>query len=202
MELVTARLRIDALRPADADGLFACRADPAVARYQGWCPVDLAAARAFIEAQPQPPAQGWFQRAIRRREGGALIGDLGVCLPENPQDSVEFGISIAPPHQGRGYAGEAVRALFAFVFDGLGRHRVHASVDPRNLASMAMLRALGMRQEAHHRESLWFKDEWVDDVVFAMLQSEWRTRQAGRPVFPAPRTIPCGPSRHHDDGDT
>ena len=178
MELVTPRLQIDALRPADAAGLFACRADPEVARYQGWCPADLAASLTFIEAQPLQPSSGWFQRAIRLREGGALIGDLGVSLPEDPHDPVEFGVSLAPAHQGHGYSSEAVRALFAYVFEQLGRHRIHASVDPRNLASMAMLGALGMRQEAHHRESLWFKDEWVDDVIFAMLDHEWQARRA------------------------
>ncbi|MEO7051692.1 MAG: GNAT family protein [Rhodanobacter sp.] len=176
MELVTDRLQIDALRAADAEGLFACRADPAVARYQGWCPADLAAARDFIDAQSRQPAHGWFQRAVRLREGNVLIGDLGVCLPEDPRDSVEFGISIAPAYQGQGYSSEAVRALFAFVFGRLGCHRVHASVDPRNLASMAMLRALGMRHEAHHRESLWFKNDWVDDVIFALLDHEWSQR--------------------------
>lgn len=170
------RLQIDALRPSDAADLFACRADPAVALYQGWCPADLAAAREFIKAQPQQPLHGWFQRAIRLREGDTLIGDLGVNLPEDPQDSVEFGVSIAPAHQGHGYSSEAVRALFACVFGQLGRHRILASVDPRNLASMAMLRALGMRQEAHHRESLWFRDKWVDDVIFALLDHEWRVQ--------------------------
>jgi len=181
MELATARLHIDALRPADAEGLFACRADPSVALYQGWCPIDLAAAREFIVAQPASPSHGWFQRAIRLGDGGTLIGDLGVCLPEGPHDSVEFGVSIAPAQQGMGYASEAVRALIAWVFGELGRHRIHASVDPRNLASMAMLRALGMRQEAHHHESLWFKGEWVDDVIFAMLDHEWRMQQASGP---------------------
>ena len=123
MELVTARLRIDALRPADAEALFACRADPAVARYQGWRPADVAAAREFIAAQPLQPAHGWFQRAIRLREGGRLIGDLGLNLPEDAKESVEFGISIAPAEQGRGYAGEAVRAMFDQVFGRWGRHR-------------------------------------------------------------------------------
>jgi RimJ/RimL family protein N-acetyltransferase len=33
-----------------------------------------------------------------------------------------------------------------------------------------------MRQEAHFRESLWFKGEWADDVVFAILESEWQER--------------------------
>lgn len=180
MELVTARLRIDALRPDDAAALFALRSDPAVARYQGWCPADLAAARAFIDAQPQPPSHGWFQRAIRLREDGTLIGDLGVNLPGEAGDSAEFGISIAPARQGRGYAGEAMRAVLGHVFGQLGRHRVRASVDPRNLACMALLRSLGMRQEAHHRESLWLHGEWVDDLIFALLAREWQATERHR----------------------
>ena len=47
---------------------------------------------------------------------------------------------------------------------------------------MALLRRVGMRQEAHFRESLWFKGEWADDVVFAILQSEWMgSPQKGSP---------------------
>jgi RimJ/RimL family protein N-acetyltransferase len=179
VELVTARQANNASASAGSNASICSRADPEVARYQGWCPADLAATREFIDAQPLSTSHGWFQRAIRLREGGVLVGDLGVCLPEDPQDSVEFGVSIAPEFQERGYSGEVVRALFGFVFEQLGRHRVHASVDPRNVASMAMLRSLGMRQEAHHRESLWFKGEWVDDVIFAMLQQEWNVWQAG-----------------------
>jgi RimJ/RimL family protein N-acetyltransferase len=178
MELVTARLRIDALRPDDAAALFAVRGDPAVARYQGWRPADLAAAQAFIGRQsPAATPAGWFQRAIRLREDGRLIGDLGVNLPGDATEPVEFGISLAPEGQGRGYAREAVRALFGHVFGPLGRHRVRASVDPRNLACLALLRSLGMRQEAHHRESLWLHGEWVDDMVFAMLDREWPTTE-------------------------
>jgi RimJ/RimL family protein N-acetyltransferase len=173
MELVTARLRIDSLRPDDAAALFALRSDPAVARYQGWRPADLAAARAFIDRQsPASTPDGWFQRGIRLREDGRLIGDLGVSLPEDAMESVEFGISLAPTAQGRGYAVEAVRALFDQVFGPWRRHRIHASVDPRNLACLALLRSLGMRQEAHHRESLWLHGEWVDDMIFAMLSRD------------------------------
>ncbi len=175
MELATPRLRIDALRPADADAFFACRSDPAVARFQGWCPVDLAEARDFIDAQASVPLDapdGWLQRAIRLHDG-TLIGDLGVCLSADPHESVEFGISVTPAHQGRGHAREAACALFEHVFVALGWYRIHASVDPRNRASMKLLSAMGMRQEAHHRESLWLRGEWVDDVIFAMLASEW-----------------------------
>lgn len=173
---MTPRLQIDALRPADAQALFACRGDPRVARFQGWQPVDVDSVEVFIASQgamDEASLQGWFQRAIRLRDSGELIGDLGLDLPADAQASVEFGISLAASRQGQGYATEALDALFDHVFRELRRHRIHASVDPRNLASMAMLQAMGMRQEAHHRESLWFHGEWVDDVIFAMLAREW-----------------------------
>ncbi|MEI7037089.1 GNAT family N-acetyltransferase [Fulvimonas yonginensis] len=177
MELTTTRLRIDRLRVYDAQALFACRTAPAVARYQGWRPADPDEAKAFIERQPAEPSTGWFQRAIRLREGG-LIGDLGVCLPHEPGASAEFGISLAPVHQGRGYAREAVRALLDHGFGVLGWRRVQASVDPRNAACLALLRSLGLRQEAHFRERLWLHGEWVDDVVFALLAREWPSASA------------------------
>ncbi|TPG10327.1 N-acetyltransferase [Rhodanobacter glycinis] len=181
MEMNTPRLRLDALHPADAAALFGYRADPDVSRFQGWRPTSVAEAAGFIERQAGATLDtpdNWFQRAIRLHEDESLIGDLGIHLPGGVGGSIEFGISIAPAHQGNGYASEAVRAVFDLVFGRLGRHRTHASVDPRNLASMAMLRGLGMRQEAHHRESLWLQGEWVDDVIFAMLGREWLAQQA------------------------
>jgi RimJ/RimL family protein N-acetyltransferase len=180
MELTTTRLQINALRPADAPVLFGYRADPEVTRFQGWRPASLAEVADFIAAQGPASADipdGWFQRAIRLRQGGDLIGDIGIHMPADAAASIEFGISMAPDRQRQGYAGEVLQALFTWVFGTLGRHRIHASVDPRNLASMAMLRSLGMRQEAHFRESLWFHGEWVDDVVFAMLAQEWSSHR-------------------------
>jgi RimJ/RimL family protein N-acetyltransferase len=183
VDITTPRLRLDALQAADAEALFGYRGDPDVSRFQGWRPASLAEAAAFIERQAGASLDApgsWFQRAIRLDGERTLIGDLGIHLPAEAEGSIEFGITIAPAHQGRGYACESMRAVFELVFGRLGRHRIHASVDPRNLASMAMLRALGMRQEAHHRESLWLHGEWVDDVVFALLASEWRAAQSTR----------------------
>jgi len=174
MELATARLRLDALRIDDAVALFGYRSDPAVSRYQGWRPASVEDAESFIRNQSAliaPTPGQWFQRAIRLRDSEALIGDLGLCLSNDAQ--AEFGITLAPSMQGRGMAREALHALFHVLFGRLDVHRVHASVDPRNAPSMALLQAVGMRQEAHFRESLRFRGEWVDDVVFGLLAREW-----------------------------
>lgn len=173
MELATARLRLDALRQGDAEALFRYRADPEVCRYQGWRPAALADAERFIEGQSAivEPLQGqWFQRAIRSRDDGVLIGDAGFCIAD---EQAEFGITLAPAAQGKGLAREALHALFGWLFGEQGIRRVHASVDPRNAPSVALLQALGMRKEAHFRESLLFHGEWVDDIVFGLLASEW-----------------------------
>jgi RimJ/RimL family protein N-acetyltransferase len=178
MEFVTPRLRLDVLRESDAETLFQYRADPSVALYQGWCPASRDEALDFIRSQQQialDVPDSWLQLAIRRSEDGALVGDLGLHLPSDADGSYEFGVTVAPAHQGKGYAREAVRALLDFVFGKLGAHRVHASIDPRNIASGALLRSLGMRQEAHFRESLKMRGEWVDDVIFALLAREWPT---------------------------
>ena len=30
-----------------------------------------------------------------------------------------------------------------------------------------------MRKEAHFVKSLWFREEWVDDIIHALLAEEW-----------------------------
>lgn len=189
----TPRLLLDSLSEDDAPRLLAYRSDPSVTCFQPFEPASLEDARRFIaeaswaagdagggvagdatggDRGGAADAGGWRQLAIRLKATGELAGDAGVRLfPAEPQ--AEIGVTVAPEHQGRGIATEAVQALLAHLFGELRLHRVHASVDPRNAASMALFARLGFRREAHFSESLWFKGEWVDDVIFAMLRREW-----------------------------
>ncbi|MDP3208161.1 MAG: GNAT family protein, partial [Rhodoglobus sp.] len=74
---------------------------------------------------------------------------------------------------GRGVAHEAARATLDLAFGPLGLHRVFAELDPRNAASVALCRRLGMRHEAHFVEHMAFKGEWADTDIYAILSSEW-----------------------------
>jgi RimJ/RimL family protein N-acetyltransferase len=170
------RVVLRELRADDAETMFAYRSDPDVARYQSWDPGSADELRTFIDrlSHTRPFAPGaWHQLGIALRSTGELIGDCGVHVLAGEPRQAEFGITVAPALQGRGYASEALRALLAVLFDDLGKHRVYGSVDPRNGPSIALLRRAGFRQEAHLRESLWFKGEWADDMIFALLRREW-----------------------------
>ncbi len=178
-ELVTPRLVLRRLRLSDCAAMFEYRSDPNVSRFQMWEPRSVEEVRSFItglsNVKPDTPGT-WFQLAITLRESGLLVGDCGLRFPAEEIHQVEVGITLAPSHQGKGYATEALVAVLEYLFVSLTKHRVFASTDPRNHSSVALLERVGMQKEAHFRESLWFKNEWADDLVFAMLDREWKAR--------------------------
>jgi RimJ/RimL family protein N-acetyltransferase len=174
--LSTDRLLIRKLEAGDAAALLAYRGRPEVYRYQFWRPKTMGEAGEFIRSventEPDTP-DTWLQVAICLKDTGEMIGDAGMhFLPDEPMQA-EIGYSIAPERQGRGYAREAVRAILGYLFETLGKHRVTASVDPRNAPSIALLEKLGFRKEAHFRQSVYMDGEWCDDCMYAMLECEW-----------------------------
>jgi RimJ/RimL family protein N-acetyltransferase len=175
--ILTPRLVLGELTGADIPRLFEYRSAPTVRRFQGFEPQCLDDARRFIEtgrsvALGEPGA--WHQLGIRLRNSSELVGDIGVRYPTERPNDAEIGITVASDSQRRGIAAESLTGLLGYLFDHLSTHRVFASVDPLNIASMALFDSLGMRRESRSRQSLWFKGSWVDEVVFAMLKSEWQ----------------------------
>ncbi|MEO6200543.1 MAG: GNAT family protein [Cryobacterium sp.] len=189
--LLTERLSIAPLGDADAAAFARYRQDPDVARFQSWS-TDFSAADAsgLLAGQPPgalPAAGGWLQLAVRSRDRagrpgdepgdrtGALLGDVAVHAVADQPDTMELGVTFAREHQGRGYATEAVLAVLGDLFERHGVHRVIAHCDARNDAVGALLRRVGMRQEAREIEADWFKGEWTTLDSYALLAREWRS---------------------------
>jgi hypothetical protein len=91
----------------------------------------------------------WLQIAVARAGDGPLVGDCALAPQAHEARTVEIGFTIAPEHQGRGYAREAVSLLLRYLFGQLGKHRVTASCDSRNAPSVRVLETVGMRREGH-----------------------------------------------------
>jgi RimJ/RimL family protein N-acetyltransferase len=178
-EVRTPRLCLRRFRESDVHTFARYRSDPTVARYQGWdAPYPVEQARRFVStmatAQADVPGE-WLQIAVALARDGSLVGDCAFAPQTHEPRTVEIGFTIAPEHQGRGYAREAVSLLLRYLFTQLGKHRVTASCDPRNAPSIKVLEAAGMRREGHMVESTWSQGEWTDDLLFAMLRREWKS---------------------------
>ena len=174
-ELRTPRLHLRPLTPDDIPAIAHYRDDPEVSRHQSWDRYTNDDARALVESvagcTPGTPGQ-WFQWGITRADG-LLLGDCGLKILGDEPRLGQIGYTLGRAHQRQGYATEAVRAVLDLAFARLGLHRVSASVDADNHASLALLERLGLRREAHFKRSEWFKGAWVDDIVYAVLRDEW-----------------------------
>lgn len=129
-------------------------ADPAVHRY--------------LWPRPDDPLTDMFSRTLRaagswqlygyglflahERTSGRLVGQMGVFhswrgFGQGMDDVPEAGWIVAREHWGKGYAGEAMRAVLEW-FDQAhgtqaGRQRVACMIDRENAASVALAKRLG-----------------------------------------------------------
>jgi RimJ/RimL family protein N-acetyltransferase len=142
----TARLQLRRFRPGDAPRLAAYRADPVLARYQGWSALSVQEAGDFVREMQDQPAfveQAWLQVAIARRSDDVLIGDIGLCL--HGAGTLEVGFTLERAAHGQGLATEALRALFSALQGHAAVTQIIAICDERNAACLRVLRRLGMR---------------------------------------------------------
>lgn len=107
-----------------------------------------------------------------------VIGDLYFTITSIENSGGEIGWVFHPDFQGRGFAREAAAAVLEVAFDRVGLHRVTAELDPRNLASERLCRALGMRQEAFFVQDVMFRGEWADTGIYAILADEWNAARS------------------------
>lgn len=146
LTLLTDRLSLRRSRPEDAEAIAAYRNDPEVRRFQGWDLTDLDAVRESVRemAGRTPGKMDWVQFSVIERSTGRLVGDVGLC-PSGDPGVIKVGYTIAPSHQGQGYATEAVAALIDYIFEELGALTVRAYADADNLASRRVAEHVGMR---------------------------------------------------------
>jgi RimJ/RimL family protein N-acetyltransferase len=158
---------------------------PDIATYQDWpLPYTRDLAHGLVEALERlsgPTNGGWVQLAIDASSG--LVGDVAVWLDDDGTFAM-VGYTLAPEHQGRGFAAEALEAVVEWLFHRKRVHRIAATIDPRNLASARVLERCGFEFVGTARSSASVRDEWADDTRFSLLREDWtawRKRPRGAP---------------------
>ena len=166
----------------DLDAVHDMQSRPEVTRYLLFDVRDRDEARISLEervAAGRPDHEGGrllLALAVALPPAGPLIGDVVLFQESREHRQGEIGYIFHPDHAGRGYATEAARAMLGLGFEAYGLHRIVGRLDARNAASARVLERLGMRREAHFVQNEIVKGEWSDEIVYAMLEDEWRSR--------------------------
>ena len=180
--LRTTRLVLRTMTPADIDDIHSYQSREDVCRYLPFAPrtrEEVAEkVAAYATALTLSGDGDFWEIAIERASdaGGRVIGDVYFTIASVANATGEIGWTVHPAYAGRGYMTEAAGAMLDVAFGELGLHRVHARLDPRNDASVALCQRLGMREEACFVENVWFKDAWGDTAIYAILDREWSAR--------------------------
>ena len=177
--LETDRLLLRPYRSDDLDALHARRSNADVARYLYWDPQtedEVRQTLATKTASRSIRAEGDVLALVaEHRSTGEQVADVSLHLLSEKHGSAEIGYIVHPAHASRGYATEATLPLLAVAFDDLGLHRVIGRTEARNVASARVLEKLGLRLEAHFVENEIVKGEWQSELVYAILEREWRS---------------------------
>jgi len=180
IRLVTDRLVIRAYEPPDIHVLieYLSSKDPMVSRVMQIAPT-AEAISAYWEpmcsvdpfADPQ-----WLSLLIELKAEQKVVGNVGygITVIDDAHKLGSIGWSLSPVHRGRGIATEAAMAVLGLLFDHLGVHRVQARTGRANAPSWRLMERLGMRREAHFRESHTnLSGAWDDEYIYAILKREW-----------------------------
>ncbi len=112
-----------------------------------------------------------LELAITDHERGMLLGGCSIRI-DAAHRCGEIGYVVYLPHQGRGIATEAARALTAYGFDVLDLNRIEAHCFEENAASARVLEKCGMRFEGLLRQKIIKWGEPKDLRFYGVLRSD------------------------------
>ncbi len=111
---------------------------------------------------------------ICRTGDDAIIGTVNFSqIFRRLFQNAYIGYQLFAGYTGHGYMTEAVDVALRYAFAELGLHRVEASVQPRNVASIAVLRRNGFVMEGSSRRYLKINGRWRDHERWAILKEDW-----------------------------
>jgi len=149
----TQRLRVRRLRLGDAEFIVELLNDEAFLHFIGdrgvRTPED--ACRYLVEGPLASYARyGYGLFMVEHRDDGVPIGICGLLLRPS-LEAPDIGFAYLAPFRGQGYGLEAAEATLRYAREELGIERVVAVTQADNVASVALLRRLGLEREGTTR---------------------------------------------------
>ncbi len=109
---------------------------------------------------------------------GEDVGGLSYHTRNRKDGNFSFGVRIAAPFRGRGYAQDATRILLRYGFLERNYHKCNSACVEGNTASIRLHHALGFRDEGRQRETLFMNGRYYDELLFGLTREEFDANDA------------------------
>jgi ribosomal-protein-alanine N-acetyltransferase len=110
---------------------------------------------------------------VCRKDTGAIAGVVNVThMIGGAFRSALLGYYAFAPSTGQGFMTDGLRMVVRHGFSMLGLHRVEANIQPGNVASIALVRRLGFRNEGTALRFMFIDGAWRDHQRWAMTEED------------------------------
>jgi RimJ/RimL family protein N-acetyltransferase len=179
-DLASQRVLLRELRPADAPALCALLTAREVQRFISPPPADIPGFEKFIARSRLQQRLGQLAcYAITLRGQEPAIGIIQMRETEKNFATAEWGFALGSPFWGTGVFQEAAQLALEFAFKRLNVHRMEARASVKNGRGNRALQKLGAVQEGVLRKSFLKNNEYQDQVLYAIVEDDWRAARNG-----------------------
>ena len=164
----------------DVDDLLEYQSNPEIVRYIPWPPITLEQVKKAAEAVVNTCTfqlkenKDFIVLVWELKISGKVIGQSNMMLVSKENKCANIGWVTHQDFQRQGYAFEATKALLKYAFTNTDVHRIIADIDTRVHESAALAEKLCMRREATYLDCEFFKGEWCDMWLYAILKREFQ----------------------------
>ncbi len=163
------RVRLRPLAARDEDE-FTALARASVALHHPWyaMPTTREDFRAYLARLSQPGIEGFL---VCLRDGGAMAGIVTIdSIIRGRYQSASLSYAAFAPAAGQGYMSEGLTLVLRYAFGELRLHRLEASIQPANHASLRLIGRMGFRKEGYSPAMLFIDGAWRDHERWAITR--------------------------------
>jgi RimJ/RimL family protein N-acetyltransferase len=163
------------LRASDAVSLFALLTSEEVARFISPPPSTVEGFERFIAWTLRQRAAGTYACfAVTLRGFDTAVGIFQIRETEPGFGTAEWGFAVGSAFWGTGVFQDGAELVLDFAFETLGAHRLEARAAVLNGRGNGALQKIGAVQECLLRKSFLRNGQYLDQVLYAILDSDWR----------------------------
>jgi [ribosomal protein S5]-alanine N-acetyltransferase len=163
------------LRASDAASLFALLTTEEVARFISPPPTTAEGFSRFIDwTLRQRTAGTYVCFAVTVAGFDTAVGIFQVRALDASFETAEWGFAIGSDFWGTGVFQDGAAMVLDFAFGTIGVHRLEARAAVQNGRGNGALQKLGAVQECRLRKSFQKNGEYLDQVLYSMIDTDWR----------------------------
>jgi [ribosomal protein S5]-alanine N-acetyltransferase len=167
------------LRASDAASLCALLTTEEVSRFISPPPTTVEGFERFIAWTLRQRTAGTYACfAVTLRGFDTAIGIFQIRELQPGFGTAEWGFAIGSPFWGTGVFQEGAELVLDFAFDTIGVHRLEARAAVPNGRGNGALQKIGAVQECVLRKSFLRNGQYLDQVLYAILDSDRREATA------------------------